>query len=232
MEILAIIPARGGSRGIPRKNVQLIAGEPLIAHTIKSARKSEYITRIIVSTDDKEIAEISKVFGAEVVLRPAEISGDTASSEAALLHTIGYLKKNEGYFPDLTVFLQCTSPLALAEDIDRTIALLLNTATDCAFSASESHQFLWITRRNGFAQGINHDPEIRPRRQEMELQYRENGAVYAMRTEGFVRAGRRFFGKISLSVMPPERSLDIDEPLDLEIAEFLIKRSTDTEKGG
>lgn len=228
MQVLAIIPARGGSKGIPGKNVCLLAGEPLIAHMIKSAQKSKYISRIIVSTDDPEIARISKGYGAEVVWRPAEISGDTAPSESALLHSIEHLKKNEGYLPDLTVFLQCTSPLASAEDIDQTIAILLNTKADCAFSATESHQFLWKIGQNGFAQSVNHNPEIRPRRQEMEPHYRENGAIYVMRTKGFVRAGHRFFGNVSLSVMPPERSLDIDTSFDFKIAEFLLKKSMDT----
>ncbi len=104
MNCLAIIPARGGSKGIPRKNVLPLAGKPLIAYNIQAARQARLITRVVVSTDDDEIAEVSRRFGAEVVRRPAEISGDTASSELALLHTLETLRVTEGFVPDLVCF--------------------------------------------------------------------------------------------------------------------------------
>lgn len=223
MEILAIIPARGGSKGIPKKNISLFAGEPLIAHTIKSAHESKLIKRTIVSTDDPDIAEISKRYGAEVIKRPAEISGDRDSSESALIHVIDHLRKAEGYLPDLIVFLQCTSPLTSDEDIDRTITTLIKTGSDCAFSSTESYQFLWNIGEDGFAHEINHDAAVRHCRQDLQPQYCENGAVYVMWTEGFLRAGHRFFGNISLSVMPPERSVDIDTPIDFEFAEYIFR---------
>ncbi|HEY9766444.1 MAG TPA: acylneuraminate cytidylyltransferase family protein, partial [Chroococcales cyanobacterium] len=121
MAVLAVIPARGGSKGIPRKNVRLLAGKPLIAHAIEAARGSRSIDRVVVSTDDTEIGRVAERFGAEVVWRPTEISGDTASSEAALLFTLDFLESKEGYRPDILVFLQCTAPLTLAEDIDDTV---------------------------------------------------------------------------------------------------------------
>ena len=110
LKVLAIIPARGGSKGIPRKNLRKLAGKPLIAYAIETAHASYYVNRIIVSTDDQEIAEVSKGFGAEYIQRPIEISGDSASSESALLHTLEQLYTLEAYEPNLLVFLQCTSP--------------------------------------------------------------------------------------------------------------------------
>ena len=223
MESLAIIPARGGSKGIPRKNVRQLAGKPLIAHTIECAQSSKSITKVIVSTDDTEIAAISKQYGAEVIWRPVEISGDTASSETALLHVLESLKNTDNYQPDIIVFLQCTSPLTSPEDIDGTVQILLDEDADSAFTATPFHYFLWKIDQNGEAVGINHDKRIRPMRQEREPQYIETGAVYAMRTEGFLKAKHRFFGKTAIYVMPTERRLEIDEPVDFEVAEVLVR---------
>ena len=223
MNSLAIIPARGGSKGIPRKNVRSLAGKPLITHTIESARLSKSITRIIVSTDDPEIAAVSEQHGTEVVWRPAEISGDAASSESALLHTLEYLKATENYRPDLIVFLQCTSPLTSPEDIDGTIQVLLDEGADSAFAATEFYYFLWEKDQNDEAVEINHDKRTRPMRQEREPQYIETGAVYAMRTKGFLEAKHRFFGKTVMHITPPERRWEIDDPIDFRVAEVLMQ---------
>ncbi len=223
MNSLAIIPARGGSKGIPRKNVCSLAGKPLIAHIIECALQSEKITRVIVSTDDPEIAAVSRQYGAEVVWRPAEISGDTASSEVALLHVLEHLKTTENYQPDLIVFLQCTSPLTAPEDIDGTVQVLLDEGADSAFTVTPFHYFLWNKNQSGEAVGINHDKRVRSMRQEREPQYVETGAVYAMRTEGFLRAKHRFFGKTVMHITPPERRWEIDEPIDFRVAEVLMQ---------
>jgi len=224
MNILAIIPARGGSKGIPRKNILSISGKPLIAHTIECALNTSIIDRVVVSTDDPEIAAVSKQYGAEVVLRPIEISGDLASSEAALLHTLDYLKKNEGSDPEILVFLQCTSPLTLPEDVEGTIRALVDEDADSALAVAPFHYFLWRQDSDRNAVSINHDKNFRPMRQEREPQYIETGAVYAMRTEGFFKAKHRFFGKTAIYVMPAERRLEIDEPVDFEIAEVIIRK--------
>ena len=230
MTALAIIPARGGSRGIPRKNVRLLAGKPLIAHTIEHARQARSVNRIVVSTDDPEIAAVSERYGAEVVWRPAEISGDTASSESALLHTLEYLQETEGYQPDLIVFLQCTSPLTLPEDIDGTVQALLNENADSALAVTPFHYFLWRRDEKGDAVGINHDKHVRLLRQQREPQFLETGAVYVMRTEGFRKAKHRFFGKTAMYIMPRERCLEIDEPIDFRLAEVLIKEREQEKK--
>lgn len=224
MEVLAIIPARGGSKGIPRKNIRMVAGKPLLAHNIEQARLTPSITRVVVSTDDGEIAAVAREYGAEVVDRPADISGDTASSEAALVHTLDHLCHAEGYTPDLLVFLQATSPLTLAEDIEGTIQSLLTENADSALAVTPFFHFLWRRDSEGGAQGINHDKRARPRRQEIaNTQFLETGAVYVMRVQGFLNAKHRFFGKTAMYVMPNERVWEIDDPRDLVIADLLLR---------
>jgi len=223
MEVLAIIPARGGSKGIPRKNIRPLLGKPLIAYNIEQARRSRWVSRVVVSTDDPEIGAISQQYGAEVVWRPAEISGDMAASEAALLHALEHLRQASGYQPDLLVFLQCTSPLTLAEDIDGTVQTMLDEGADTALAVIPFHYFIWKSDGSD-AVGVNHDKRLRPLRQEREPQYLETGAVYAMRVPGFLQARHRFFGHTAMYVMPAERRLEIDDPVDFQIAETLMRQ--------
>lgn len=223
-DVLAIIPARGGSKGLPRKNVLPIAGRPLIAWNIAAALAAKTVTRIVVSTDDAGIAVVARRYGADVVHRPADISGDTASSESALLHTLAHLKQAENYEPSLVVFLQCTSPLTIGQDIDGVVNALRSEAADSALAVRDFHYFVWKTDANGEATGINHDKRTRPRRQDREPQWLETGAVYAMRTAGFLQAKHRFFGKTVTHAMPPQRSMEIDDSTDLSIAEAMLRR--------
>ena len=222
MKTIAIIPARGHSKGVHRKNLRNLGGKPLIAHAILTACEAVCIDRVFVSTDDPEIASVAKNFGAEIVMRPETISGDTASSEAALLHVVEHLE-TKAYFPDIIVFLQCTSPFTTSEDVDGTIAALVNSNADTALSVTDFHYFIWGKDTNGQAIGINHDKSVRLMRQEREDQFLENGAVYAMRTRGFKTATHRFFGKTVFYRMPVERSFEIDEPIDLKIAEIFFQ---------
>lgn len=222
LECLAIIPARGGSKGIPRKNIHPLGGKPLIAYSIEQVRRARLVSRVVVSTDDTDIAAVSEEYGAEVVWRPAEISSDSASSESALLHTLKYLQDDEGYIPEILAFIQCTSPLTLAEDIDGTIQTLLDEGADSALAVTPFHYFLWKKQVSGDAIGINHDKQVRLLRQEREPQFLETGAVYSMRVSGFIQAQHRFFGKTALYIMPPERHLEIDEPVDFRIAAALL----------
>lgn len=230
MEIVAIIPARGGSKGIPRKNVLPLDGKPLLAYNVLVAREAKRVNRVVVSTDDPEIAQVAQQYGAEVVWRPAEISGDLASSETALLHTIDNLNETENYNPDIVVFLQATSPLTAAEDIDGTVQALLDQQADSALAVIPFHYFLWKPDPTGDAVGINHDKHVRLLRQEREDQYLETGAVYVMRTQGFVEAKHRFFGKTVMFEIPPERRWEIDEPVDFRIAEMMIQENATTNR--
>jgi len=220
---LAIIPARGGSKGVPRKNVLPLCGKPLIAWNIEAARQARHIERVAVSTDDAEIAEVSRRWGAEIIWRPAKISGDMASSEAALLHALEHLAETEDYRPELLVFLQCTSPLTAPEDIDGTIEALNSEAADSAVAVVDFHYFLWRTGPDGEAEGINHDKSVRLLRQQRERQFLETGAIYVMRTAGFIEHRHRFFGRTAMHVTPVERRLEIDEPVDFKVAEMLLR---------
>jgi YrbI family 3-deoxy-D-manno-octulosonate 8-phosphate phosphatase len=222
MQTLAIIPARGGSKGIPRKNIRLLGGKPLIAHMITQAKMCRSVDRLVVSTDDDEISDIAVQYGAEVIRRPRELSTDTASSEASLLHVIDHLQNEEGYECDILVFLQCTSPLTQAKDIDGAIEALLSGNADTAFSATPSHCFIWKKDADNSAVAVNHNKTKRPLRQDFEPGYVETGAIYVMRTSGFREARFRFFGKTVIYPTPPERFIDIDEHHDLVVAEALM----------
>jgi N-acylneuraminate cytidylyltransferase len=221
-ETLCVIPARGGSKGVPRKNVRLLGGIPLVGHAVLAARAATCVSRVVVSTDDREIAETAERFGSEVVWRPAEISGDTATSESALVHALRHLEHQEGYRPDLLVFVQCTSPFTTASDIDQTVRCLLEQAADTALTVVPFHAFVWRQSEDGDALGVNHDKRVRLRRQERQPEYLETGAVYVMRSSGFLEHQHRFFGKTALSVTDPRKLLEIDEEADFARAEALL----------
>jgi N-acylneuraminate cytidylyltransferase len=228
--IVAIIPARGGSKAIPRKNVRLLTGKPLIAYTIEHAQQARAVDRVVVSTDDPGIGAVAEEYEAEVIWRPTEISGDTAQSELALLHVLDRLEETEGYEPDLIVFLQCTSPFTLPEDIDGTVRVLLDEDADSALAVTPFHRFLWRCDQDGNVLSINHDKHIRKMRQQQDPQYLETGSVYVMRSKGFKQARHRFFGKTAMYVMRPERCLEIDEPIDFRIAEVLMREHQEQQK--
>jgi N-acylneuraminate cytidylyltransferase len=222
-ETLAIIPARGGSKGIPRKNVVSVGGKPLLGWTIEAARAARRVDRVVVSTDDPELAAVARRFGAGVVDRPAELAGDSASSESALLHALDHLRDAEGYEPDVLAFLQCSSPLTAPDDIDGTVEALDREQGDSAVAVVPFHYFLWRRGGSGDGLGINHDKTSRLLRQDREPQFLEAGAVYAMRVPGFREARHRFFGRTALHEIPAERRWEIDEPVDLEVAEVLLR---------
>lgn len=214
-EVLAIIPARGGSKGIPRKNVRSLAGRPLIAWTIEAARQSERVHRVVVSTDDEEIARVSRMWGAEVIDRPAEISGDKATSEAALRHVLDELRRTENYEPDLVVFLQATSPVRRPCDIDRAVDILRKDGADSLFSACPIEGFVWA-QKGSRVRAVNYDPARRPRRQDLkEHPIEENGSLYVFKPSILRKHGNRLGGKIAVLVMDRLDSLQVDEPGDL-----------------
>ncbi|MGJ3241973.1 MAG: cytidylyltransferase domain-containing protein [Opitutales bacterium] len=225
METLAIIPARGGSVGIPGKNLVPVGGISLLARSIAAARQSRQVTRVVVSTDDPRIAAEAGRLGAEVVDRPSDLSGPRASSESALLQVLDRLEASEGYQPDRVVFLQCTSPLTRPEDIDGTLERLETTGADSALTLAPFHSFLWKEAGDGDLTAINHEKGVRPRRQDREPQYRENGAVYVMRTGIFRETRSRFCGRTVGYVVPESRAHEIDEPADLAVAEALVREA-------
>lgn len=220
-DILAIIPARGGSKAIPRKNVQIVGGKPLIAHSIEHAKQSASITRIVVSTDDAEIASISREYGAEVIARPAEISGDTATSETALVHVLDTLEQTEKYVPELVAFLQCTSPVRHPNDIERAIITFRRENADSLLAAIPFQVFMWH-EVDGEIKAMDYDPRQRPRRQDRNPQWIENGSFYLFKPSVLREFKSRLGGKIALHELDEWCSLDINGPRDLKMAEWLL----------
>jgi N-acylneuraminate cytidylyltransferase len=221
LKIIAIIPARGGSKGIPRKNIKLLAGKPLIAYSIEAGLKSKYIDRIIVSTEDEEIAEISKKYGAEVIERPMGLATDTAPTEPVLEHVVKWLKEHAEYEPDIVVLLQPTSPLRNSEHIDEALDIFLNGDYDSLLSVCHSSVFVWKMRENG-AYPMNYDFKNRPRRQDKEPEYKENGAIYITKYKILMENYNRLGGKIGLYIMPEEYSIEIDTEFDFYLCEQII----------
>ncbi len=219
--VVAIIPARGGSKGIPGKNTRLLNNKPLIAYSIEAACEAKMVDQVYVSTDDTHIAQIATDYGASIIHRPPEFATDRASSESALLHALETLEEN-GIQPELIVFLQCTSPLRTSTDIDLAIQQLREEKADSLLSVSPSHRFLWH-RVNSIAESINYDYRDRKRRQDMNPQYVENGSIYIFKPWILKQLKNRLGGKISLFPMSEAAAHEIDCPQDFEIAEFLMK---------
>lgn len=224
-EILAIVPARGGSKGIPKKNVRLLGGKPLLAHSLEQLRATPAITRIVVSTDDPEIADISRQWGAEVIARPADISGDTASSEAALLHVLDALQQDQGYEPEWVVFLQATSPLRGEGDIQGAVDTAQRAGADSLFSACPVEGFTWRSSVGQLTPG--YDPTQRPRRQDLTAEtLEENGSIYVFKPWVLRKFRSRLGGKIATWRMSRLHSFQIDEPSDWGLMERLLGSGT------
>lgn len=224
MDTIGIIPARGGSKGIPKKNITPFIGAPLIVHTIRQALQSDRLDEVFVSTDDEEIANTSRGAGATVIDRPSEIAGDRDPTEDALIHALDVLDE-EGFNPDIVVLLQCTSPLRRDNDIDNATAMVAEGKYDSVLSACEDHSFYWNPSDNS-ADPINYDPKSRSMRQEIDSWYRENGSIYVMTTELLREECCRLGGAIGIYEMPKILSFEIDEPDDLVLLEN-IAQSTD-----
>lgn len=226
-KVLAIVPARGGSKGIPRKNLVLVAGKPLLVHTLDQARAAPTVTRLVVSTDSEEIAGVARAHGAEVIRRPDDLSGDSAASESALLHCLSHLKAEEGYEPDLVVFLQATSPLRRVEDIERAISTLEAEDADSVFSAGPLRGFVWRVEPGQVAP-LNYDHRRRPRRQEAPEDVLENGSIYVFKPWVLTTGGSRLGGRIAIYRMAALDSFEVDEPEDLVLAELLFQRRAES----
>ena len=216
MNILAIIPARGASKGIPRKNLKLLNDKPLINHTIQAALESKYVTRSIVSTEDKEIMKISKSLNVEVLKRPKELADDNSPLEPVMHHVLDHLKQKENYMPDLIILLQATSPLRNAKHIDESIVELKRKKFDSILSVSESKALVWKKQSNSQIIPITYDPQNRQNRQQMKDKLLENGAIYITKYKLFKKNNCRISGKIGFYKMPNELSYEIDKPHELE----------------
>jgi CMP-N,N'-diacetyllegionaminic acid synthase len=211
MSIVAFIPARGGSKGVPQKNIKLLAGKPLIAWSIEQTLASDLIDRVIVSTDCPDIASVAKKYGAEVpFLRPDSISDDKATTESAMLHCCDYLEqRNE--LPELFLLVQATSPIRSENQFDNAINYFKNNNYDSLLTVSPSHRFTWMNR---------------PRRQDIkeeDQEYLETGSFYITKTELLVKAENRLVGKVGMFETPEDESYEIDSLVDFKVCEEILK---------
>ena len=220
---LAIIPARGGSKRLPRKNILDLCGKPLISWSIEAALKSKYISKVVVSSDDEEILNISSNFGADIIKRPYELANDTATTFDTVKHTIDNFKNY-----DYIVLLQPTSPLRNEKHIDEAIELLEEKQADAIVSVCEmDHSPLWSNTlpEDGNMRGFLREEILNKRSQDLEKYYRLNGAVYICKTDKLLE-NKSFFLKdnIFAYIMDKKNSIDIDEEIDFEIAKVLINK--------
>ena len=238
MKILAIIPARGGSKGVPKKNIKQLAGKPLIYYTVREAKKSHYISRIIISTDCSETIEIAKQYGVEVpFIRPKELSGDNVLDFPVCEHAIKSLKKQEGFVPDIIVWLRPTSPLREAKHIDEAIEILMSKpAGDSVRSlciAPKHPLKMWKvvsdrltpfvpTEVTGIKEPYNYP------RQELPPAYVQNGAIDVVRTKTIIEK-KSISGDVILPyIMEALYSINIDTELDFSFAELLMKEKSES----
>lgn len=221
MKVVSIIPARGGSKTIPRKNLKLLNGKPLISYTIDAAKKSGKINRVIVSTDDDEIADVAKKSGAEVLfIRPKNLARDETPTLPVLQHAVKYLEANERYKPDVILLLYPTSPLLTVKRIDQALDMMTKGNVDSVVSVCEDSRNYKTWKRIGkrwlplFKERVNRQKKV---------QYRENGAIYAMKYDVLMKQNSITGKKVSVLVMSEEESVDINNPLDFIIAETLMR---------
>jgi len=218
LTFLAIVPARGGSKGLPGKNIADLAGKPLIAWSIEAGQKSKYINKVVVSSDSDEILEIAQDFGAQPLKRPDKLASDTAASEPVIAHAlVSLLQAGERY--DYIVLLQPTSPLRNFEDIDNAIETMLRQKADALISVYEPpHTPYKAFKQNtqGYLEGLIDSETPFKRRQDLPKVYMPNGAIYIVNSEKFMKTGKLFTDKTIPYVMSIQRSADIDTLEDLQ----------------
>jgi len=218
--IITIIPARGGSKGIPNKNITIFNNKPLLAHSIDYAKSSNLVSSIYVSTDNQKISKIAIKNKAKVINRPDSISGDEATTESAISH----LLENLDYTPEIIILLQPTSPLRPPKSLDKALKLFIEKKYDSLLSISPTHRFFWSIK-NGKAIP-KYDFLNRPRRQDLDsssMQFVENGSLYIFTYKSFVENKNRLGGHIGHIIFNEEYSYEIDTPKDLIFLESLVK---------
>lgn len=225
-EVLAIIPARGGSKGVKRKNIRELNGIPLIGYTINAARNSKHVSRVMVSTEDAEIADVSMSLGAEVpFLRPSELASDNSPTMDCILHMLKYLEENEGYIPDYVVLLQCTSPLRTSKHIDEAYEKLINSSFDSIISVAEveSNPYWSNIFKGEKLEYFIEDGKKITRRQDLPEVYRMNGAIYLAKLNVLKNENTFECENLTGYIMDEYASVDIDTEMDFKIAEVILK---------
>jgi CMP-N-acetylneuraminic acid synthetase len=233
LRVLALVPARGGSKGIPRKNLRLLGGKPLVAHAVEAGLTARLVSRVLCSTDDPEIAEAARAAGAEVpFVRPSDLAADTTEDWPVFLHALDWLERHDGWRADLIVNLRPTSPLRLPSHVDDAIRLLLETGVDSVKAVCLARQHphkMWLRQADGvmdpFLQTsfrLQRGPDV-PRAQ-LEDVYWQNGVVDVTRREVIVDQQVMIGRTVAGLVTEPADSIDIDTPLDLQLAELLLRQ--------
>lgn len=232
-KVLGIIPARGGSKDIPQKNIRLLGGKPLVVWTIEGAKKSKSLNRLVLSTDSEEIAEIAEKYGAEVpFLRPAELARDDSPTIDVIRHCLEHLKKAENYSPDAVVILQPTTPFRKPEDIDKAIALYFqnNMSTVVSVSKVPGHYSpewqLVIDDVTGVLTTLKGENllKLKTRRQLLRDTYYRNGEIYVFNPNNVVRKNSIYGDTVTALITETKVNINIDTDIDFECAEFLLER--------
>ena len=224
--VLGIIPARGGSKGLPHKNILPLAGKPLIAYTIKAALETPRLDEVLVSTDDELIAEVAREYGADVPFRrPADLAEDDTLTFPVLVHALDWLAEQRRYHPDYVMVLQPTSPLRSTGDIEAALDIAITTRADTVVSVSRAYQHpYWMKQITEDGRLINYLSAHLPcRRQELPQVYALNGAIYLAESRILMERRTFYTERTYAYIMPPERSLDIDSQWDLYLAELVLK---------
>lgn len=223
-QILAIIPARSGSKRLPKKNLRILKGRPLLYYTIDAVKNSKYVNRIVVSTEDDTIAQVSQSYGAEIIMRPPELATDESSTISVVINVLEQLHKKEKYNPDLIVLLQPTSPLRSTEDIDNAINTFQNSSKDSLISVTVyEHSPYWAFRIEKDLLQPEFTQDSPKRSQDIPTLYRPNGAIFITRPETLLKNRSFYTNQIIPFIMPKEKSIDIDDEFDFSLVEFLLK---------
>lgn len=231
MKILALIPARGGSKGVLKKNIRPLCGKPLIAYSIEVAKASPFVDRVMVSTDDEEIATIAKACGAEVpFMRPAELAGDTSKVMDAIVDHLERLKNTEGYEPTHLLLLQTTSPLRRSSDIDRAVELFNMREADSLVSMCPTENYLFTKDDEDRLTRVQNAVPVGANRQQSTKCYRLDGCmIYLIKTDVLLRERSFLAGKLIGYEIEKWRALDIDEPQDFVLSEYVKRHEAEIE---
>jgi len=232
-QVCAIIPARGGSKGLPRKNLAPLAGLPLIAHTIRAARDCPHIGACVVSTEDAEIASVASEHGAALIERPAELAGDLAASSEVVRHALENLRQ-AGHSPEFFVLLQPTSPLRTSRHLARCIEQFFESDVRSAVSVTEAREspYKMLVERDGVLVPLFGAETLHAPRQTLPRVYAQNGAIYLAASHDFLASGRFLVDPVMPFVMDAESSVDIDTRGDLVVAEALTRLVAARKRGG
>lgn len=228
-KILAVIPARGGSKGLPGKNIIQLGGKPLIAHSIEVAKESKLIQRIITTTDDMEIADVAKSYGAEIpFIRPSELALDDTPPEPVLKHAIEFLEQKEDYKPDIIVWLEPPYPIRTAEEVDEAIQMFIDDPEADSLRAVcrpfQNPYKMWVLEGKYLKPLINQDREVfhTGPRQNIRDVYWQNTHIFLLRYDTIMKGGNFYGDKILPYILNEDRFIDIDSKFDLELAEMIM----------